>query len=141
MSFVSTLEYLKIIFDNPLLEEADVKLLWEKGIIEEYDVLNLSRPVDRRSAARIAHQYMLKEINISDIEDISSASILRDLYDCRVCVNHIAQVYLRHIMDGIEIPGLSESGFVIFDSRKEVGIDEARRIKEKLKSLKLSLMK
>lgn len=132
MSAVSTLDFLKIVVDNPSLGEEDLVMLWRRGVIEEYDILNKNNPIDRKSAARIVHQYMLIEKRVSDIEDISSASQLRDLYDCRICVNHIAQVFLRNIMSGIEIPGLSDARFLIFDSKKEVSTEEAKSIKEKL---------
>lgn len=51
-----------------------------------------------RDAARIAHEYMRDILGEQDLSDISDAAILRDLYDCGACVNHVAQVYLRGIM-------------------------------------------
>ena len=46
--------------------------------------------------------YLLKVMKVSDL-DISGAAALKDLYDCRVCANHVAQVYTRGIMDAKNI--------------------------------------
>lgn len=71
-----------------------------KGIIEDYDVINRTAPIERRSAARIIHEALLKEYNEADESDWLSADMLSDLYDCHSCVNHIAQVYVKGIMTG-----------------------------------------
>lgn len=68
------------------------------GMYDAQDWLDENAGIERRHAARIFHMLMLKACDISDIDDISQAGELLDLYDCRVCVNHIAQVYLRGIM-------------------------------------------
>ena len=52
----------------------------------------------RIDAAIMLHKYMLEVAGIPDLGDISGAAVLKDLYDCRKCVNHIAQVYLRGLM-------------------------------------------
>ena len=70
-----------------------------RGWIEEQDLLNLEEALDRRSAARILHMYLRIVRGVKDAEDITPAYGLRDLFDCRVCANHIAQVYVRGIMD------------------------------------------
>lgn len=89
--------------------------------------MTADRPLVRADAARIVHLY-LKEKGYKDISDIEKASVLRDLYDCRVCVNHIAQVYLRGIMEPYEIDGISDTPFLIFDSGRKVSKEEAQRI-------------
>ena len=61
--------------------------------------------------------YLLKVKGISDLQDISKADELRDLYDCRVCANHIAQVYLRDIMSAKELS--VNGGFLWFDLNGE----------------------
>ncbi|MBD2871062.1 rhodanese-like domain-containing protein [Paenibacillus arenilitoris] len=71
-----------------------------KGIIEDYDLTNISKPIERRSAARIVHEALLTEFGERDEHDWSSAENLRDLYDCPTCVMHIAQVYVKGIMLG-----------------------------------------
>ncbi|MCQ2494281.1 MAG: hypothetical protein MJ104_06740 [Lachnospiraceae bacterium] len=68
------------------------------GIYDAQDCMDMSASVERRHAARIFHLILLKKYGVKDIA-IDAASVLLDLYDCRVCVNHIAQVYLRGIME------------------------------------------
>ncbi len=95
----------------------------ENGWLEQQDREFRSYLINRRNAARIIHNYLLKEKNIPDLSDISEASELKDLYDCRVCVNHIAQVYLRGIMDS---KPLSRDGkYIFFDHERIITSDEA----------------
>ena len=101
----------------------------ELGLIDKYEAEHPEEKVLRKDAARIIHLYMLNILNIRDEEDISSAAILKDLYDCRVCVNHIAQVYLKGIMKAREYP----QGLTIFDSNSEITYAEADETINKLK--------
>ncbi|MCA0753421.1 rhodanese-like domain-containing protein [Paenibacillus sp. N4] len=71
-----------------------------KGIIEDYDLTNISKPIERRSAARIVHEALLTEFGERDEYEWSAAEHLRDLYSCHTCVMHIAQVYVKGIMLG-----------------------------------------
>ncbi|MBB3108088.1 rhodanese-related sulfurtransferase [Paenibacillus phyllosphaerae] len=71
-----------------------------KGIIEDYDLTNISKPIERRSAARIVHEALLTELGEKDEYEWSAAENLRDLYSCRTCVMHIAQMYVKGIMPG-----------------------------------------
>lgn len=72
----------------------------ENGIItdSEYELPNAA--VTRQSAARIAHKMLIKAYNEQDDENWTAAEALADLYDCRICVMHIAQVYVKGIMTG-----------------------------------------
>ncbi|MCR2804408.1 rhodanese-like domain-containing protein [Paenibacillus sp. SCIV0701] len=71
-----------------------------KGMIEDYDLTNVSKPIERRSAARIVHETLLTEFGEKDEQDWSAAENLKDLYSCRTCVMHIAQMYVKGIMPG-----------------------------------------
>ncbi|TYP77464.1 rhodanese-like domain-containing protein [Paenibacillus methanolicus] len=71
-----------------------------KGIIEDYDLTNRSKPIERRSAARIVHEALLTEFGEKDEYEWSAAENLRDLYSCRTCVMHIAQMVVKGIMPG-----------------------------------------
>jgi rhodanese-related sulfurtransferase len=73
-----------------------------RGIIEDYDMTNISNPIERRSAARIVHNVLLIELGEKDEAQWSAAENLRDLYSCRTCVMHIAQMYVKGIMLGGE---------------------------------------
>lgn len=53
--------------------------------------------IKRRTAAGIIHQVLLRE-GEADEQHIEASLCLRDLYACRTCVNHIAQVYAKGIM-------------------------------------------
>ena len=41
------------------------------------------------------------------MEDITPAYVLKDLFDCRTCANHIAAVYLNGIMDSVKLGELT----------------------------------
>lgn len=73
-----------------------------RGWLEDADERNPTAPLNRQTAARITHEFLRLELNIPDLQNISPAKKLKDLYTCRVCANHIAQVYCRGIMDADE---------------------------------------
>lgn len=75
---------------------------WDAGWLEEQDVLWADRLIERRNAARIVHEFLRIELKEQDERNIRKANVLTDLYDCKVCANHIAQVYLKGIMPSKE---------------------------------------
>ena len=83
------------------------------GWLEEADQLYPDAAISRKNVARILHQYLLRARGVADIGDISQAYKLKDLFDCRVCANHVAQVYLRGIMDAKNL--MKEGEFLWFD--------------------------
>lgn len=88
----------------------------KEGWLEAEDEVFKDLPLTRKNAARICHMYLLKVMKVRDL-DISGAAKLRDLYDCRACADHIAQVYLRGIMDAKNIKRDGE--FLWFDLNGE----------------------
>lgn len=92
----------------------------DKGIIEDYDMTNSSHPIERRSAARIVHEALLTEFSERDEDEWSAAEKLIDLYSCRTCVMHIAQVYVKGIMLGRENN--------VFDVKGNMTLSEAAAI-------------
>ena len=54
--------------------------------------------VTRKICAVILHSFLQQINHEKDEIDISSAMVLKDIYDCRICANHIAQVYVKGIM-------------------------------------------
>ena len=100
----------------------------EEGWTEEQDELNWEKELERGAAARILHMFMKIKLGIRDEEDISEAYMLRDLFDCRVCANHIAQIYVRGFMDAVHIGTLC-----IFDVHGKVFMEEADEIIDRLK--------
>ena len=94
---------------NPLPDRELLHYAHTRGWIEDQDERFCNEPLNRQTAARIIHQFMKNELGIPDLPDISPANVLADLYTCHICVNHIAQVFLRGIMttqtverDGVE---------------------------------------
>lgn len=75
----------------------------EKNWLEDEDERFFNREITRRAVARIIHQFTKIELKIPDSADIKPAEFLKDLYTCRVCANHIAQVIVKKIMDAEEI--------------------------------------
>lgn len=71
-----------------------------KGWLEEADFIGAGQAIERRIAARIIHQFLRIECGEPDEEKWQSVSDLKDLYDCRTCVNHVAQVFTKGIMTG-----------------------------------------
>ncbi len=106
--------------------------LLQKGVLETGDLSESFEEIDRRSVARILHNFMRIVLGIKDESDISKAYVLKDLFDCRVCANHIAQVYLKGVMKEVNIDGL-----IIFDvygkvteSDVEVWLEAVRELKD-----------
>lgn len=88
-----------------------------RGWLEDSDERNPSSPLNRQTAARIIHMFMLIELGIPDLQDVTPAKALKDLYTCRICANHIAQLYTRDIMSAEkkEEPDFSDSPALFFN--------------------------
>ena len=104
------------------------------GIAEAKDLRDPGATLTRSDAARYAHIYMREKLGIPDIADISEAEILKDLYDCRVCTNHIAQAFLRGVMEPKDMPGALGRAFLAFDQGAPVDEAEADKIIARLGS-------
>ena len=121
---MSLLQFLTLLLKN---EEALDKA-HTLGLIDMSDKVYPEKNVVRKKAAKILHMYLLNVMHVKDEDDISPASVMKDLYDCRVCVNHIAQVYLKGIMKAHEYPG----GLILFDPDVEISDAEVRDALDKL---------
>lgn len=108
-----------------LLSQKDLSYGHVRGWLEDQDERFCDNSLNRQTAARIIHQFMKIELGIPDLQDISSANVLADLYTCHTCVNHIAQVYLRGIMDAQEVErdGIE---YKIFNHYEELSLDEIK---------------
>ena len=74
------------------------------GWAEPSDIRRTEEAIRRNEAARLLHEFLWRELGEADEEDWGAAKELKDLYDCRVCVAHVAQVYCKGIMtakDGV----------------------------------------
>lgn len=108
-----------------------LKNLHQQGFIEDVDERFSEKLLDKRTAARIIHTFMLKKLKIQDLTDISSAEVLKDLYTCHTCVNHIAQVFLRKIIDAEEVSD-GKNIVLIFNVTKTLSRKEAFKTIQKL---------
>ena len=120
------LDCLKIYFSErfPINDCDFLHYAHTRGWIEDQDERFCTANLNRQTAARILHQFMKIELGVPDLPDITPANVLADLYTCHTCVNHIAQVYLRGIMqaqtaerDGVE--------YKIFNHLEELTEEEA----------------
>lgn len=100
----------------------------KQGWIEEQDILNSNLPLQRRDLARIVHEFLRKELKEDDVQNISVANRLVDLFDCRVCVQHVAQVYLKGIIKSKQIQYTNQDEMTIFGMRDGIEQDEMEDI-------------
>ena len=66
--------------------------------LDNYPPEKLELKLTKKICARLIHEFMVNVLQIPDV-DWKRAGNLKDIYDCRVCANAIAQVYERGIMD------------------------------------------
>ncbi|MGN0506505.1 MAG: rhodanese-like domain-containing protein [Lachnospiraceae bacterium] len=91
-----------------------------RGWLTDKDIIDWKSGVERRTAAGIVHEILRKERNEADEESWHGAEKLKDLYDCHTCVNHVAQVYAKGIMEPVEGDR--------FGMRRELTFEEAKEI-------------
>ena len=113
--------------DNPLSVGDLLRYAHTRGWIEDQDERFCDKNLNRQTAARILHQFMKIEMGLPDLKDIFAANLLADLYTCHTCVNHIAQVYLRGIMEAqtVERDGVE---YKIFNHLEELSFEEVNTI-------------
>lgn len=70
-----------------------------KGWLNSQDMLEQDAPLFRRSMARILHDFLRVECGEQDEADWGIATRMQDLYDCRTCVNHVAQMVAKGILE------------------------------------------
>lgn len=95
----------------------------KNGWLEESEVLFSGDCIKRKTCARIVHEFLKKEMNEPDEENVDCALTLKDLYDCRICVNHIMQVYSKGIMES-----RIEGDILIFKNEEIISEEEALKI-------------
>ena len=107
-----------------LLSQKDLAYGHARGWLEDQDERFCDNLLDRRTAARIIHRYMKLELGVPDMQDISAANVLADLYTCRACVNDVAQMFLRGIMESRQVERDGKV-YEIFDMGGLVSKEEA----------------
>lgn len=86
----------------------------------------------RKRCAVIIHRYLQETLKEKDVINIERAYKIKDLFDCRICANHIAQVVLKGIMDVRKYPG----DILMFELEKEVVPEEISNIVKRTVDLK-----
>ena len=110
------------------------------GWLEDADERQPNAPLNRQTAARISHEFLRLELNLPDLPDITPATKLKDLYTCRACANHIAQVYCRGIMSAKkEEPGFSDSSELFFNHLELMTKEEALTVIANCEAVKQSI--
>lgn len=105
-----------------------------RGWLEDSDERHPESLLNRQTAARIIHQFMVVELQVHDIADISAAEKLQDLYTCRVCANHIAQVYMRGMFKAQELVDEKGQSLLIFNHLGRVSRRHAQKIISTIKN-------
>lgn len=133
ITILKFIELLKISFPEkfPANNTNILNYAHTRGWIEDQDERFCNNDLNRQTAARIIHQFMKIELGVPDLRDISPANVLADLYTCHTCVNHIAQVYLRGIMEAqiIEKDGIE---YKIFNHLEEMSVEESQKCLNKI---------
>ncbi len=88
--------------------------------------ISVTKSLEKKAVAVTVHEYLLNTLGESDEENYDAAKELVDLYDCRLCVNHIAQVYTKGIMDA------TDPAEKIFGVNTVLGDNEIRIITERI---------
>ena len=122
---------------NPLPDRELLHYAHTRGWIEDQDERFFDKNLNRQTAARILHQFMKIELGVPDLEDISPANVLADLYTCHTCVNHIAQVYLRGIMEAQRVERDGKE-YKIFNHLEEVSEEKALLILKHVSAISYS---
>lgn len=107
--------------------------------LEDQDEAGAGELLQRRSAARIIHQFIKIEMHIPDSQNIDEAKVLTDLFTCRVCVEHVAQVYVKRIITAHEIQNEQGDVVTIFDMLGTVTKKNADEIFERINHLHSSI--
>lgn len=94
--------------------------------LNNYPPEKLELKLLKKTAARIVHEFMLNVLKWPDL-DWGDATKLKDIYDCRVCANAIAQTYLR----GIILPSKED----VFGGNEVLDLSQGREVIDKLMSL------
>ncbi len=81
---------------DEMIQAKRISAFW-KQVNSLYSGEMMTQPLNKKTAARIIHIFMQDVLNVPDV-DWQGAANLRDIYECRVCANAIAQVYEKSII-------------------------------------------
>ena len=88
--------FIDYIIEKSPASAGDTSAFFKHMMADNSDAM-LEQYVTRKKAALILYAFMKDTLGLKDI-DWGAAKAFRDIYDCRVCANAIAQVCVRGIM-------------------------------------------
>ena len=99
MSIEEFIDYLTDEYENScnVRNEADTTTFW-KEVMTYYSDSMLKHPLTKKNAARILNAFCDKVKHLPKVS-WSKSGKLRDIYECRVCAEAIAQVYERGLIN------------------------------------------
>ncbi len=80
--------------------DADITA-FRRDISGTFSKIEMSEPPTRKNAARLLRLYLLNVVHEPD-EDWGKYKDLKDIYDCRICANAIAQVCIKGLMKPVK---------------------------------------
>lgn len=112
-----------LITDVITLKNSEMMDLVVSDIPKEVDIT-------KKQAAIIVHGYLKKILKEEDSQELSKAKVLKDLYDCRICVKHIEQVYIKGIIDPmIDVEDANITNLpILFGGNEVISEEEADKI-------------
>ncbi len=109
---------------------------YKNNVYADLILSDIPKEVDitRKQAAIIVHEYLKRVLHETDVDDVSAAAVLKDLYDCRICVRHIEQLYVKGIIEPqITVEMARSTGLpVIFGGNELLTDDEADKIVKRI---------
>lgn len=123
--YITTKQFVQLIWDSCKGTEVGEVMTYarEHMWVMEQDLCAAEEPIERRRAAYIIHEFLRLELGEPDEESWLDAEKMKDIYDCRACANHIAQVYVKGIMEARKIGDIW-----LFDSLGQIEFTEAEKI-------------
>ena len=96
-------EFVKLLFDRYLNATGNDINIDEVGYYLEPFLISTSDDsfnieLTKRAAARVVNEFLINVLKIKDL-DWQNAARIKDIYECKVCANSIAQAFRRCIID------------------------------------------
>ena len=93
---MKTAEFIDYIIEQTPASAGDTADFFKHMMADNSDAM-LEQAVTRKKAAMIIYAFMKDVLKWQDV-DWGKTKVLRDIYDCRICANAIAQVCERGIL-------------------------------------------
>ena len=93
---MKTAEFIDYIIEQSPASAGDTAAFFKHMMADNSDAM-LEQSVTKKKAAMIIYAFIKDVLGLKDI-DWGASKSLRDIYDCRICANAIAQVIERGIL-------------------------------------------